>query len=70
MDIEGKKALEEAKAQADMQREEHKQNLALIADVVKQSVAQAVAENKPAKDGSRKPINFKYDAEGRIVGAE
>ncbi len=70
MDIEGKKALEEVKAQADMQREEHKQNLALIADVVKQSVAQAVAENKPAKDGSRKPINFKYDAEGRIVGAE
>lgn len=70
MDVDGKKALEEAKAQADMQREEHKQNLALIADVVKQSVAQAVAEQQPAKDGSRKPINFKYDAEGRIVGAE
>lgn len=70
MDVEGKKALEEAKAQADMAREEHKQNLALIADVVKQSVAQAVAEQRPAKDGSRKPINFKYDAEGRIVGAE
>lgn len=70
MKIEGQKALEDARAQADMAREEHKQNLGMVAEVVKQAVSQAMTTQKPNADGSRKPISFRYDAEGRIIGAE
>ena len=44
MQFEGKKALEEAKAQADMAREENKQNLGVMADIVRQSIATATKQ--------------------------
>ena len=44
--FEGKKGLEEAKAQADMQREEHRQNLGMMADIVRQAVSTATQQQQ------------------------